>query len=152
MELLKLMCCPKLESCHSLIAAAINPEMVDMLPYVRGQGVMDLEFERDGGCGTLVCLFPFLTTPPALVFPLILPFLFSSSSLPPSLPFHPVSTPPAHRHEVTYVTTHKGPSPAAIFSHDSTSVFLFTSLSSGRLAATASADSSIKVSDFSMSQ
>ena len=120
--------------------------MVDMLPHVRGQGVMDLEFESDGGCDT---------TRLAPVFPLILPFLsvllpiFSSF-----LSFHlePVSTPPAHRHEVTYVTTHKGPSLAAIFSHDSTSVFLFTSLSSGRLAATASADCSIKVSDFSMLQ
>ena len=53
MELLKLLCCPKLEGCYSLTAAAINPEMVDMLPHVRGQGVMDLEFESDDGCGTL---------------------------------------------------------------------------------------------------
>ena len=88
--LLKLMCCPKLEGCYSLIAAAINPEMVDMLPHVRGQGVMDLEFERDGGCGTLVCLFPpphYSSWPSFSLHP-ILPFCsltIFSSYLPPFL-------------------------------------------------------------------
>ena len=59
------------------------------------------------------------------------------------------------------MTTHKGPSLAAIFSRDGTSEFqrflklqvsvlVHFSLSSGRLAATASADCSIKVSVVSM--
>ena len=124
LALLKLRCCLDnkvvMVGCYSLTAAASNPEMVDMLPHVRGQGVMDLEFESDGGCGTLACLLPLLTTP-LPVFPLILSsFLPISFSLP-LLCAEPVSTPPAHRHEVTYVTTHKGPSPAAIFSRDGTS-------------------------------
>ena len=58
--LLKLTCCLDnqvvMVACYSLTAAASNPEMVNMLLHVRGQGVMDLEFESDGGCGTLVCL------------------------------------------------------------------------------------------------
>ena len=33
-----------MKGCFSLTAAANNPEMVDMLFHVRGQGVMDLEF------------------------------------------------------------------------------------------------------------
>ena len=106
--------------CCSLTAAASNPEMVDMLPHVRGQGVMDLEFESDGGCAVFVPLPHYSSCLPS--------FLFSYnllSSLPPFLSFclEPVSTPPAHRHEVTYVTTHKGPSLAAIFSRDGTSQF-----------------------------
>ena len=28
--------------------AANNPEMVGLIPHMRGQGVMDLEFESDG--------------------------------------------------------------------------------------------------------
>ena len=28
--------------------AASNPDMADLLPHMRGQGVMDLEFESDG--------------------------------------------------------------------------------------------------------
>ena len=122
------MCCLDeqvvMEGCCSLTAAASNPEMVDMLPHVRGQGVMDLEFESDGGCAVLVplphyssCLHPFCSLT-------IFPFYFSPS-LPRSLSscLEPVSTPPAHRHEVTYVTTHKGPSLAAIFSRDGRSEF-----------------------------
>ena len=61
--------------CYSLTAAASNPDMVDMLPRVRGQGVMDLELS-DGGCGTLVCLSPFLATPPVPVFLSFLSVLF----------------------------------------------------------------------------
>ena len=77
--------------CYSLTAAASNPDMVDMLPRVRGQGVMDLEFERDGGCRTLVCLSPFLATPPVPVFLSFLSVFFFFfcvflPSVPPSLP------------------------------------------------------------------
>ena len=64
---------------------------------------------------------------PSPLHPFILAFLcfFFPFSLPPSLTFclEPVTIPPAHRHEVTYVTTHKGPSLAAIFSRDGTSEF-----------------------------
>ena len=28
--------------------AASNPDVADMLPHLRGQGVMDLEYESDG--------------------------------------------------------------------------------------------------------
>ena len=123
------MCCLDeqvvMEGCCSLTAAASNPEMVDMLPHVRGQGVMDLEFESDGGCAVHVPLphYSFSCLHPILPFCSLTIFLFS---LPPSLLplcLEPVSTPPAHRHEVTYVTTHKGPSLAAIFSRDGTSEF-----------------------------
>ena len=151
-----------MKGCYSLTAAASNPEMVDMLPHMRGQGVMDLEFESDGGCGTLVCLLPLLTAPLPPVFPLILSSYLPTSLSLPLLCAEPVSTPPAHRHEVTYVKTHKGPSLAAIFSCDGMSEHqkflklqesvLSSLLSLGRLAATASADCSIKVSSFSMLQ
>lgn len=30
------------------MAAASNPDLADMLPHMRGQGVIDLEFESDG--------------------------------------------------------------------------------------------------------
>ena len=62
---------------------------------------------------------------PSPLHPFILPFLyflFQFSSL--SFSLEPVSTSPAHRHEVTYMTTHKAPSLAAIFSYDGTSEFL----------------------------
>ena len=62
----------------------------------------------------------FLATHPAPVFPLILSSYLPTSLSLPLLCAEPVSTPPAHRHEVTYVTTHKGPSLAAIFSRDGT--------------------------------
>ena len=29
-------------------AAASNPDVADMLPHLRGQGIMDLEYESDG--------------------------------------------------------------------------------------------------------
>ena len=115
-----------MEGCSSLTAAASNPEMVDMLPHVRGQGVMDLEFESDGGCAVLVPLPHYVL---AFLSVLLQSSIFPPSlhpSLPPpslSLCLEPVSTPPAHRHEVTYVTTHKGPSLAAVFSRDGTSEF-----------------------------
>ena len=78
--------------------AASNPELLDMLPHVRGQGVLDLEYESD----------------------------------------EPMLAPPCSQHEVTYTTAHKGPCLTAAFSHD------------GKLAASASADSSIKVLDVDM--
>ena len=64
--------------------------------------------------------FPFLTVSFLSTLP-FLTFFVPFSSL--HLYLEPVSIPPAHRHEVTYVTTHKGPSLAAIFSRDGTSQF-----------------------------
>lgn len=72
-----------------------NPDMADLLPHLRGHGVMDLEFEGD----------------------------------------EKITAPEVSKHEVTYVTAHKGPSLVAVFSND------------GRLAATGSGDCSIKILD-----
>ena len=77
-----------MEGCFSLTVAASNPEMVDMLPHVRGQGVMDLEFESDGGCAVLVCLTHSSFSCPTLSLHPILPFcsLTIIPFLPPSPP------------------------------------------------------------------
>ncbi len=34
---------------HMYIVAG-NPDLADMLPHLRGQGVLDLEYEADGTC------------------------------------------------------------------------------------------------------
>lgn len=75
--------------------AASNQEVADMLPHLRGQGTLDLEYEAD----------------------------------------EELATPPGAKYDLTYSTTHKGASLVASFSLD------------GRLAATGSSDSSIKVLD-----
>ena len=49
-----------------------------------------------------------------------------------------VSAPSLSKHQVNYVTSHKGPCLTAAFSHD------------GKLAASGSADFSIKVCDFTI--
>jgi cleavage stimulation factor subunit 1 len=61
---------------------ASKPDSVDMLPHIRGRGVMDLEYENDEN----------------------------------------ILAPPAHRHDIGYVTSHKGPILCANFSHDGTSL------------------------------
>jgi cleavage stimulation factor subunit 1 len=75
--------------------AAGNTDLGDLLPHIKGQGAIDLEYESDA----------------------------------------PVSAPCPSKHQVNYVTSHKGPCLTAAFSRD------------GKLAASGSADSSIKVMD-----
>ena len=70
--------------CGSLSAAATNPEMADMLPHMRRQGVMDLEFESDGK-SNIGCYF---WVPPSCSLPLSPSF---SWSLSPSIFFLPSS-------------------------------------------------------------
>ena len=110
----------------SIIAAASNPEMVDS-SLMSGDRVSWIwSLRAMVGVALLSAFFPSSLLLLPQCFPSSSPsFLFSYHLLflPPSLSFHlePVSTPPAHRHEVTYVTTHKGPSLAAMFSRDGTS-------------------------------
>ena len=85
----------KVIKCYYFLAS--KPEHVDMLPHIRGQGIMDLEFESDGNGN-----FDYIS------IKILNAFLFLED----------ISAPPAYRHDVSYVMSHKGPVLCATFSHD----------------------------------